>query len=80
MAINFLLTQLKELSEKDKLRILKYALHYPPRARAFLGALLDKISPNQYTSALKQSLNPFTVYKLGINKELLLTILDWNIR
>jgi len=78
-AINFLLNKLKELSEKDKLRILKCALHYPPRSRAFLGALLDKISPNQYTSTLKQSLNPLTVYKLSINKELLLTVSDWNI-
>lgn len=80
MAIKYLLKKLKDLPEKDKPRIIKYALHYPPRARAFLGALLSKLKHNQDASALRQSLNPFTIYELDIKIELLSTITSWNIK
>ena len=80
MAINYLLNKLKELSEKDKLRIIRYALQYPPRTRAFLGALLNTLSSTMNTNTLKQSLNPFTSYNLGISKEILITVSDWNIK
>lgn len=79
MGIKFLLNKLKNLSKKDGARIIKYALQYPPRARAFLGALLNEIS-TQENRTLKQSLNPLTKYELGINDELLSTAPNWNIK
>jgi len=80
MAIIFLSTKLNELTEKDKLKIIKYALNYPPRVRALLGALIDKINIALDTTVLKQSLNPLTLYELGINNELLPTAQNWNIK
>ena len=80
LAIKYLLNKLKKLSVKEKTRIIKYAFQYPPRVRAFLGALLSKSSDNQDIAALKQSLNPLTTYDLGIKKEWLLTASNWNIK
>ncbi len=80
MAITYLLNFLKALKQKDILRLIKYALKYPPRMRAFLGALLEKLKTGQDISQLKQSLNPLTVYALGIDKRTLSTVPQWNIK
>lgn len=80
MAIKYLVNKLMELSERDRSRIIKYALQYPPRTRAFLGALLTKTFIDLDTAVLKQSLNPLTNYSLGIKKELLSTVSNWNIK
>jgi hypothetical protein len=77
--IMFLLNKLKNLSEKEKSRMIKFALQYPPRTRAFLGALLNKIEI-EGNRILKQSLNPLTIYELGINNALLSTAPSWNIK
>ena len=61
-------------------RLIRYALKYPPRSRAFLGALLEKLKTEQNTNQLKQSLNSLTVYDLGIDKQILSTVLEWNIK
>ena len=80
MAIAYLLNFLKELKQKDILRLIKYALKYPPRTCAFLGALLEKLKTGQDISQLKQSLNPLTIYALGIDKRTLSTVPQWNIK
>jgi len=79
-AINYLLNIIKELKEKDQSRLIKLALQYPPRVRAFLGALLIKLKSKQPIDSLKQSLNPFTAYNYGISKEILTTAPNWNIK
>ena len=79
MAIKYLLNTLKELVEKDKLRIIKFALNYPPRTRALLGALFNKIYNKQYVTTFKKSLNPLSTYEFGIKKEMLSTAPNWNI-
>jgi len=79
-AIEFLQNKLKELTDKDQAKLIKYAIQYPPRTRAFLGALLSKIDSKGKISSLKNCLNPFTVYVMGITKEMLSTAPDWNIR
>lgn len=79
VGITFLLIKLKDLSEKDGARIIKYALQYPPRTRAFLGALLNQLN-KQENKTVKESLNPLTNYELGINDELLSTAPNWNIK
>lgn len=57
----------KELSDKQTASLIKYALLYPPRVRALVGAVLDnnKIK-NKGLEKLKDSLNPLTVFKLGL--------------
>ncbi len=79
VGITFLLNKLKDLSEKDGARIIKYALQYPPRTRAFLGALLNQLN-NQENQIVMESLNPLTNYELGINDKLLSTAPNWNIK
>ena len=80
MAIKYLQNKFKELTDKDQSKLIKYAIQYPPRTRAFLGALLSKIDSKRNISNLKSYLNPFTFYVMGITKEILSTAPDWNIR
>jgi hypothetical protein len=60
---------LKELSELQTESLIKYALVYPPRVRALVGAVLQHIG---YTGdglgKLKDSLNPLTTIKLGLKE------------
>ena len=80
LAVAYLLNFIKGLKQKDILQLIKYALEYPPRTRAFLGAILEKLKNGQDISQLKRSLNPLTVYDLGIDKQLLSTATKWNIK
>ncbi|TSA26672.1 hypothetical protein D4R71_03460 [bacterium] len=77
--IKILQDKFKELTDKDRVRLIKYALQYPPRTRSLLGALLSKIGCKENISRLMQSLNPFTVYDIGITKDDLSTAPEWNI-
>jgi hypothetical protein len=60
---------LNELSQLQTESLIKYALVYPPRVRALVGAVLEHIG---YTGdglgKLKDSLNPLTTFKLGLNE------------
>jgi len=69
-----------ELNNKRKKELIEIALEYPPRVRAFLGALLENIGKNINTKSLDDSLNPLSEYKLGITKEILPMIEKWNIK
>ena len=77
--ILFLQNKLRSLTDKEINRLINFALQYPPRVRAFLGALLTDITGLENNS-LKQSVNPLTTYDFGINKELLETAPNWNIK
>ncbi len=78
-SVKILSTKIKELNDKQITGIVKYALFYPPRARALVGAILENINRNIKTQKLKDSLNPLTKYKLGINQTDLPAIKNWNI-
>jgi hypothetical protein len=71
-----ILTKLKDSEVKN---LINFALKYPPRVRALLGALLEETS-NQNLEILQQSLNPITVYKLGLSESELSTLNNWNIK
>ncbi|MBL7893619.1 MAG: hypothetical protein JNL63_13380 [Bacteroidia bacterium] len=79
MAIRFLLSKIKNLPDQKKERMIKIALKYPPRVRAFLGALISELKINENTLLLKQSINPLSEYSYGIKEEELSTITNWNI-
>lgn len=70
---------IKELDDKQIAEMIKYALSYPPRVKALLGAVLENLNSQVNTNKLKQSLNPLTKFELGINKSVLPTINNWNI-
>jgi|SRR5690625_949749 len=74
------LTQLlKELNAKEITLLIQSALAYPPRVRAFLGALLESIKLTDKLSQLKESLNPLSTYNYEI-EEFLSTAQNWNIK
>jgi hypothetical protein len=68
------------LKKKEFSQILKYGIEYPPRVRAFLGALLENINPDRDLMQLEKTLNPLTNYDLGISKDILPSAQNWNIR
>ena len=79
-AIEILTSVLKEFNKNQTEELLKIALSYPPRGRAFLGALLEYVGKKIPLNSLDESLNPLSEYKLGITKEKLPTALKWNIK
>jgi len=42
--------------------------------------LLDEINKNKFTEKIKSTLNPITVYKIGVTKEILSSAENWNIK
>lgn len=78
--IKFILQKFKALSKKEKDSLVNIAIKYPPRVRAFTGALLNEIDPTKPQLDLKKSINPLTIYEFGIGKQLLSNIVYWNIR
>lgn len=67
------------LSNKEIKDLVRLALKYPPATRALLGAMLEQIGQNDYTSILYKSLNPITKYKLLGAEKALSTTKKWNI-
>ncbi len=79
-AIRRLSTIVKELNEKQTGVLLEYALVYPPRVRALLGAVLENIGTSKKgMEQLKQSLNPLTTFKFGLKETELPTKSNWYI-
>ena len=80
IAITILTNKILKLNNKQINELIKIALSYPPRVRAFLGALLENIDKNIDIANLEDSLNPLSEYKQGITKEILSTVEKWNIK
>ena len=68
-----------KLSKDKQINLCNYAKKYTPRTRALLGAILKEIGLWECAYELKQTLNPFTKYKIGISKEVLPSKKYWNI-
>jgi hypothetical protein len=80
-ALRILIPQIKLFAKKDIQNLMKFALQYPPRTRALLGAIIENIFKDEFVLApLKKSLNPTTTYKIGIKEVVLPTIKNWNIK
>jgi hypothetical protein len=79
-AITILSSIIKNLNEKQTGEIIRYALRYPPRVRALLGAILEQLNRKRGIQKLKESLNPLTHFKMGLNKTNLKTAVNWNIQ
>jgi len=78
-AVKILSGKINKLSEKQISDLVKYALLYPTRVRALVGAMLENLNIQANTEKLKQSLNPLTKVKLGLKETELPTIKNWNI-
>lgn len=69
-------SKIKDLDDKQVMLLVKCSLSYPPRVRALLGALLDDLNRGFDVSKLKESINPLTTFKLGVD---LPTSKKWNL-
>ena len=78
--ISILSHKISELNKKQIKELIEIALEYPPRVRAFLGALLENIDENIDIKMLDDSLNPLSEYELGLTKDILPTVEKWNIK
>lgn len=78
-AIKQMKNTIKSLKKKEILQLIRSGLQYPPRTRAFLGALLETIYGDINIEQLEQSLNPLTIYDLGLTNDILPTTKKWNI-
>jgi hypothetical protein len=78
-AITILRNKIKALEVNDLARLIRYSYKYPPRTRAFLGAILAETKKSENEMTLRESLNPLTSYKLGINSQMLPSATKWNI-
>jgi hypothetical protein len=78
-AVHVLSGIIATLSDKQIDDLIRYALLYPPRTRALLGAILENQNIGLGIDKLKQSLNPLTKIKLGLKKTDLATVENWNI-
>lgn len=79
-AIKIISNTINKLDDSEKKRLIKCALAYPPRARAFLGALLENSNNSSNLNLLKNSLNPLSEYDFGLNKINLPTVEKWNLK
>jgi len=70
---------IKDLTLKEKNEIIQYALFYPARVRALLGAIIENMNLKLNLDELKNSLNPLTKINLTIKENELPTIKNWNI-
>lgn len=79
-AVRRVIAIVKGLNEKQTQTLLKYALVYPPRVRALVGAVLENTKENvKNLEKLKESLNPLTTFKLGLKETNLPTKHNWYI-
>ena len=74
-SITYFTARISGMSGSETQRLIHIALKYPPRVRAFLGAILSE----EVAAPLKSSLNPLSVFKLGIGEDELPNAAKWNI-
>lgn len=80
LAVRIFQTRIKQLNEKQIQDMVEYALAYPSRVRALLGAILEAMCIKTNIELLRKSLNPLSSYKLGISTNILTTAPNWNIQ
>jgi hypothetical protein len=79
-AVRRLQAIVRSLDEKQTDELLRYAIMYPPRVRALVGAILESLGKkNQRLDKLKNSLNPLSTFELGIKEKELPTKSNWYI-
>lgn len=71
---------LRDMEEKQIASLVRYAMSYPPRVKALVGAVLQNNGyQEKELEQLKDSLNPLTTIKLGLKETELPTKNNWYI-
>lgn len=78
-SVTILTAKIKKLNDQQIKEMVQYALLYPPRVRALVGAILENTNSKVNGQKLKDSLNPLTKFSLGLKQTDLPTINNWNI-
>lgn len=68
-----------ELNDIELVKLVKLSEKYPPRVRAFVGALIESIDKADIAIDIKSTLNPLTEYRIGISHITLPNKSHWNI-
>lgn len=80
-AVIILKKKIKELDTNEIYELMRYALNYPPRTRALLGAILEIIMGNSFDlTVLKKSFSSLSQYKMGITTNILPNATKWNLK
>ncbi len=79
-AITVFSNRIKQLTNQEVEEMINYALLYPPRVRALLGAILEQINRTRGIEKLREKLNPLSHFNFGIKPEYLKSVSNWNIR
>ena len=79
-AVKVLQSRLKSFSSSELETLIEYALKYPPRVRAFLGALLENIGTSTSLLPLKMSCSAFSQFKIYITPKILPTATKWHLK
>lgn len=79
-ALTIFKNRIGQLTKPQRQILIQYALAYPPRVRALLGAILTILGRQEETGPLRDSLNPLTNFALGLTDRLLTSAADWNIQ
>lgn len=79
-AITLLKDKISKLTGSNISKMTRYALKYPPRVVALLGAIFEYYKINNNIEILRYHLNPLTTFKIGVTRELLPTAPKWNIK
>lgn len=77
--IQYFINRLKKMNSKERKEIVALALSYPPRIRAFLGALLEQGGMKKRLAKLKHSLSPMSFYRLHADRYDLPTAQKWHL-
>jgi hypothetical protein len=80
LGITLLINKLRVLNPNETTAIMQYALEYPPRVRALLGAMLEIMDKSLALNTLKSSLNPLSKYNCGIKNDILPNALNWQLK
>ena len=79
-AIIIIQSRIAKLNGREVQQLTDYALAYPPRVRALIGAILENVNKLSRLAVLRDSLNPLTQFDLGVDPTCLPTAANWNIR
>jgi len=79
-AIMIFSNRIKQLTNKEIEEMTNYALVYPPRVRALLGAILEQVNRTRGIKKLREKLNPLSHFNLGIKPDYLKSASNWNIQ
>lgn len=78
-AFRMIKIMIEKLEKKEQQSLAKLALNYPPRTKALVGAILKNVGLWEEAYKLKSTLNPISIYKINISKEILPNKDEWRI-